>query len=77
MTWRTTLYLLTVLLAATAVATTALSDAVQPAGVNSPAVVVAAATMEEHARRTILMGLGSVLLLITYRRAFSNLLKKA
>jgi hypothetical protein len=78
MTWRTTLYLLTVLLAAVAVATTGLSES-GPSGVEStsPSAIIATATLAEHARRMVMLVVGAVMVIVTYRRAYSNLRSQA
>jgi outer membrane PBP1 activator LpoA protein len=77
MTWRTSLYLLTVLLAAVVVATTAMSD--NSESVNAQDRPQVAAQMEpmampltEHGSRMALLALGIGAVVVTYRHAWRN-----
>ena len=78
MTWRTALYLLTVLLAATVVATTAMSDSsasMPPAGEGEATLAQiepVAMPSPERSSRVVLLVLGVGAVVVTYRRAWLN-----
>ncbi len=77
MTWRTSSYLLTVILALTIVAGTALSDTHSHATKAAAAAVATTALVpmepiRNHGVRVAFLLLGTGLVLATYRRAFKN-----
>jgi hypothetical protein len=73
MTWRTSLYLLTVLLAAVVVATTAMSDNSESANAQVTAQVEPMTMpLTEHGSRMALLVLGIGAVVVTYRHAWRN-----